>query len=88
MDQENKKLANQTTLNLTLKTGAIEHDVFAGLEFLKEQQYNKTMATQIPGQTAITTLPTNLYHPDRNQILPGLIYNGGYTKDCKFMVYL
>ncbi|TCB51775.1 hypothetical protein E0H80_03185 [Acinetobacter sp. ANC 4779] len=33
VDQENKNLANQTTLNLTLKTGAIEHDVVAGIAF-------------------------------------------------------
>ncbi|OAL80090.1 hypothetical protein AY606_05470 [Acinetobacter sp. SFB] len=59
MDQENKILANQTTLNLTLKTGAIENDVFAGLEFLKEQQYNKTMTPQMSGQTAIT--PRQIY---------------------------
>ena len=79
VDQENKILANQTTLNLNLKTGAIEHDVVAGLEFLKEQQHNKTMATQMPGQTTITATPANLYNPDRNQALPGLIYTGGYT---------
>lgn len=79
VDQENKILANQTTLNLNLKTGAIEHDVVAGLEFLKEQQYNKTMATQMPGQTTVTSTPANLYHPDRNQVLPSLVYTGGYT---------
>ncbi|WP_425915717.1 catecholate siderophore receptor Fiu [Acinetobacter sp. TSRC1-2] len=79
VDQENKILANQTTLNLNLKTGAIEHDVVVGLEFLKEQQHNNTMATQMPGQTTITTTPANLYHPDRNQALPDLVYTGGYT---------
>ncbi|NNG80923.1 catecholate siderophore receptor Fiu [Acinetobacter sp. ANC 5378] len=79
VDQENKILANQTTLNLNLKTGAIEHDVVAGLEFLKEQQHNKTLATQIPGQTTVTPIPANLYSPDRNQVLPGLVYTGGYT---------
>ncbi len=36
VDQKNKILANQTTINLNLKTGAIEHDVVAGLKFLKE----------------------------------------------------
>ena len=79
VDQENKILANQTTLNLNLKTGAIEHDVVAGLEFLKEQQYNKTMATQMPGQTPVTPTAASLYNPDRNQVLPGLVYNGGYS---------
>ncbi|OTG78113.1 TonB-dependent siderophore receptor [Acinetobacter terrae] len=79
VDQENKILANQTTLNLNLKTGAIEHDVVAGLEFLKEQQYNKTMATQMPGQTPVTPTAASLYNPDRNQVLPSLVYTGGYT---------
>ena len=79
VDQENKILANQTTLNLNLKTGAIEHDVVAGLEFLKEQQHNKTMATQMPGEATVTPTPANLYHPDRNQALPDLVYTGGYT---------
>ncbi|TCB55972.1 catecholate siderophore receptor Fiu [Acinetobacter terrae] len=79
VDQENKILANQTTLNLNLKTGAIEHDVVAGLEFLKEQQYNKTMATQMPGQTTVIPTPASLYNPNRNQVLPSLVYTGGYT---------
>ena len=79
VNQENKILANQTTLNLNLKMGAIEHDVVAGLEFLKEQQYNKTMATQMPGQTTVTPTAASLYNPDRNQVLPSLVYTGGYT---------
>ncbi len=80
VDQENKILANQTTLNLNLTTGAIEHDVVAGLEFLKEQQHNKTMATQMPGQATVATSWANLYDPDRNQAMPALMYNGGYTQ--------
>lgn len=80
VDQENKILANQSTLNLNLKTGAIEHDLVAGLEFLKEQQHTKTLATQMPGQMAVATPWANLYNPDRNQVLPGLVYNGGYSK--------
>ena len=79
VNQENKILANQTTLNLNLKMGAIEHDVVAGLEFLKEQQYNKTMATQMPGQTPVIPTAASLYNPDRNQVLPSLVYTGGYT---------
>jgi catecholate siderophore receptor len=79
VDQENKILANQTTLNLNLTTGAIEHDVVAGLEFLKEQQHTKTMATQMPGQATVATSWANLYNPDRNEAMPALMYNGGYT---------
>ncbi|NNH25325.1 catecholate siderophore receptor Fiu [Acinetobacter terrestris] len=79
VDQENKILANQSTLNLNLKTGAIEHDLVAGLEFLKEQQHTKTLATQMLGQTAVATPWANLYNPDRNQVLPSLVYTGGYS---------
>ncbi|RZJ21901.1 MAG: catecholate siderophore receptor Fiu [Acinetobacter sp.] len=79
VDQENKILANQTTLNLNLKTGAVEHDVVAGLEFLKEQLHTKTMATQMPGQATVATSWANLYDPDRNEAMPSLMYNGGYT---------
>jgi len=79
VDQENKILANQSTLNLNLKTGAIEHDLVAGLELLKEQQHTKTLATQMPGETTVATPWANLYHPDRNQAMPGLMYNGGYS---------
>ena len=78
LDQDNKILANQTTLNWNVKTGAIEHDVVAGLEFLKEEQDTKILATQMPGQTAVTSW-ANLYHPDRNAAVPALMYNGGYT---------
>lgn len=79
VDQENKILANQTTLNFDLQTGAVEHDVVAGIEFLKEQQSSKLMATQMPGEATADTPWANLYHPDRNQAMPALIYNGGYT---------
>ena len=78
VDQENKILANQTTLNWNVKTGIIEHDVVAGVEFLKEEQDTKTLATQMPGQTAVTSW-ANLYHPNRNEAVPALMYNGGYT---------
>ncbi|WP_180037412.1 catecholate siderophore receptor Fiu [Acinetobacter sp. YH12127] len=79
VDQENKILANQSTLNWSVKTGAVQHDVVAGMEFLKEQQSSKLMATQMPGEATADTPWANLYHPDRNQAMPALIYNGGYT---------
>ncbi|WP_445116577.1 catecholate siderophore receptor Fiu [Acinetobacter sp. WZC-1] len=78
IDQDNKILASQTTLNFNVKTAAIEHNFAAGLELLQEQQFNKTMATQMPGQP-IPTVTANLYHPDRHESVPALIYNGGYT---------
>lgn len=79
VDQENKILANQSTLNWSVKTGAVQHDVVAGMEFLKEQQSSKLMATQMPGEATADTPWANLYRPDRNQAMPPLIYNGGYT---------
>lgn len=79
VDQENKILANQTTLNLNLKTGAIEHDVVAGLEFLKEQQYTRNLATQMPDEPAISTTEANLYNPNPNDPMADLIYNGAYS---------
>ncbi|MCO8059405.1 catecholate siderophore receptor Fiu [Acinetobacter towneri] len=79
VDQENKILANQSTLNWSVKTGAVQHDVVAGMEFLKEQQSSKLMATQMPSEATADTPWANLYHPDRNQAMPALIYNGGYT---------
>jgi catecholate siderophore receptor len=38
------------------------------------------MATQMPGQTTVATSWANLYDPDRNEAMPGLMYNGGYTQ--------
>ncbi|MBK5648691.1 MAG: TonB-dependent receptor plug domain-containing protein, partial [Acinetobacter sp.] len=52
VDQENKIIANQSTINWGVKTGTIEHDVVLGLELLKEQQYTKSLSTQTPGTKA------------------------------------
>lgn len=79
VDQENKILANQSTLNWNIKTGGLEHDVVAGIELLKEEQYSKTLSTQTPGQVAPTIPNANLYDPDPNQILPNLVYTGAYS---------
>ncbi|MFM6906442.1 MAG: catecholate siderophore receptor Fiu [Acinetobacter tjernbergiae] len=79
LDQTNKILANQSTFNINVKTGIIEHNLVAGLELLQEQQYNKTRSTQAPGQK-VPTIPTaNLYNPNRDTALPDLVYTGGYT---------
>lgn len=79
VDQENKILANQSTINWNFNTGPIEHDLVAGLELLKEQQYTKTMSTQTPGQKSPTIPNANLYNPDRNQVLPDLVATGAYS---------
>lgn len=79
VDQENKILANQTTVNWNVNTGQFEHDVVIGIELLKEEQHSNTLSTQTPGQTAPTTPNANLYRPDRHQVLPGLVYTGAYS---------
>ncbi|USA47009.1 catecholate siderophore receptor Fiu [Acinetobacter sp. C26M] len=79
VDQENKILANTSTLNFNFKTGAVEHDLVAGLEFLKEEQISKTLSTQTPGTKAPSTPAANLYNPNHHDALPALVYTGGYT---------
>ncbi|MEG0745530.1 MAG: catecholate siderophore receptor Fiu [Acinetobacter sp.] len=79
LDQTNKILANQSTFNINVKTGIIEHNIVAGLELLQEEQSNKTRSTQTPGKTAPTIPTANLYNPDRNSVLPELVYTGAYS---------
>lgn len=79
VDQENKILANTSSLNVNFKTGVIEHDVVAGLELLREEQMTRSLATQMPGQKAPTTLAANLYNPNHHDVMPKLVYTGGYT---------
>ena len=78
LDQTNDILANQTTLNAALNTGAIKHDVVLGLELLSESQLSLGTTT---GSTATATvvlngqtLPvyaslTNVYQPNSNDAL-------------------
>ena len=79
VDQENKILANTSALNVNFKTGAVEHDLVAGLEFLQEQQYTRTLATQMPGIATNTPTPANLYNPNHNDVMPKLVYTGAYS---------
>lgn len=79
VNQENKILANISSLNFNFKTGDIEHDLVTGLEFLQEQQISRTLATQMPGQTTVTPPPANLYNPNHYDVMPNLVYTGGYT---------
>src|SRR5699024_11969574 len=48
VDQENKILANQSTINWNIHTGVIEHAVVAGVELIQEQQHSKARSAQIP----------------------------------------
>jgi len=79
IDQENKILTNQTTLNIKAKTGFVEHDIVAGLELLREEQFNNTLHIQTPGQAVPTVPSANLYSPDPYQTLPNLVYTGAYA---------
>ncbi|WP_151716833.1 catecholate siderophore receptor Fiu [Acinetobacter sp. TUM15071] len=80
VDQENKILANTSSLNVNFKTGEVEHDLVAGLEFLQEQQISRTLSTQAPGQIpAPSTKPANLYNPNHYDVMPKLVYTGAYT---------
>ena len=78
VDQENKILANLSTVNWNIQTGAVEHAVVIGLELLQESQHSNTLSSQIPGQKAPAPV-ANLYHPDRNDIVPAVLPNGGYN---------
>jgi catecholate siderophore receptor len=79
VDQENKILANTSNLNINFKTGAVEHDLVAGLEFLQEQQISRTLSTQKPGTKAPTTPAANLYNPNHDDVMPELVYTGAYS---------
>lgn len=79
VDQHNKILANQTTLNWNVSTGSIEHNFVGGLELLKEKQHINTLSTQKPGQVAPVVPNASLYNPDRYQVLPDLAPNGAYS---------
>ncbi|MCH7328739.1 catecholate siderophore receptor Fiu [Acinetobacter modestus] len=79
VDQENKILANVSALNVNFKTGAVEHDLVAGLEFLQEQQISRTLSTQKPGTKAPTTPAANLYNPNHDDVMPELVYTGAYS---------
>ena len=79
VDQENKILTNQTTLNINTQTGSIEHDIVAGLELLREEQFNNTLSTQAPGTAAPSIPSASLYTPDPYQSLPGLVPTGAYA---------
>ena len=78
VDQENKILANLSTVNWNVQTGAVEHAVVVGLELLQESQHSNTLSSQIPGQKAPAPV-ANLYRPDRNDIVPAVLPNGGYS---------
>jgi catecholate siderophore receptor len=68
--QDNKLLTNQTNLNFSLLTGAIQHDVAGGVEFINEQQLSTgwsgygVLPAYLNGGIAINLPNANLYNPD------------------------
>ncbi|WCF27655.1 catecholate siderophore receptor Fiu [Xylella fastidiosa] len=72
-NQTNTILTNQTNLNLTLKTGPIEHNIATGMELTRErmQGYGISSSGRWPA--------ANLYHPDPD--VSGLHWaaNGAYA---------
>jgi catecholate siderophore receptor len=74
LNQKNTILTNQTSLKTQLQTGAIKHDVLAGVEFTQSKQTNLSYATQGAWPAA------NLYAPDPD--VTGLTWhlNGGHAE--------
>src|SRR5262245_49807748 len=75
--QDNTLLTNQTNITANLETGSVGHAITGGVEFIDEEQYNPAyvgLGTPIPA--------ANLYHPNRNDVLPGYnpVRNGVYTR--------
>jgi catecholate siderophore receptor len=87
--QENTLLTNQTNVTATFKTGAIEHALTGGLEFIYEKQFNPTYTgtgTMAPAGSAAGALLANLYNPNPRDTITGyaLARNGAFTKGDTF----
>ena len=73
-DVANKLLTNQTNLRATFKTGAFDHTMSAGVEFIEEQQVTRTVGV-------LGALPAvNLYDPNPNVTTYGTYLTGAYAK--------
>ncbi|HEY0681142.1 MAG TPA: catecholate siderophore receptor Fiu [Steroidobacter sp.] len=83
--QENTVLTNQTNLTAAFTTGAFEHALTGGLEFIYEKQYNPTyvgQGTMAPAGSAAGANLANLYNPNPRDPITGLSLarNGAFTK--------
>jgi len=65
-DQENKVLANQTTLTTDFTTGALRHTLVSGLDLVSEKQQNYSYLG------AGVLQPSNFYRPDPSAPIGGL----------------
>lgn len=68
VNQTNEILANQTSINTTLSTGGIKHDLSTGVELTYESQDNRSF-------TAAAAPAANLYNPNPNVDLGGSVRN-------------
>ncbi len=75
-DQTDEVLSNQTNLNATFETGAVTHQIAAGVEFAREDEKNYTRV-----EDPATVLPeTDVYHPNPDDAYTGHITrNGAYN---------
>ena len=65
--QENRLLTNQTNVTANLAWGSTAHAVTAGLEYIDEEQFNRSYLAASLGAAPAA----NLYRPNRNDPLPG-----------------
>lgn len=73
-DQVNEIFTNQTHLNATFSTGAIQHSLVTGVEFIYEKQSNVTLAA------ASGTTAANLYNPSLSDTFTPLLPTGAHSK--------
>lgn len=72
--RDNQILTNQTHLGARFKTGAVEHALAGGVEFIYESQFTPTYAVIGSAQA-----PANLYRPDPTAAAATLAPNGAYS---------
>jgi catecholate siderophore receptor len=87
--QENTLLTNQTNLTAAFKTGAIEHSLTGGLEFIYEKQFNPAYTgagTVAPAGSAAGANLANLYDPNPRDPVTGraLVRTAAFTKGDTF----
>ena len=87
--QENTLLTNQTNLTAAFKTGAIEHSLTGGLEFIYEKQFNPAYTgagTVAPAGSVTGTNLANLYNPNPRDPVTGLalVRTAAFTKGDTF----
>jgi len=87
--QENTLLTNQTNVTATFKTGAIEHSLTGGLEFIYEKQFNPAytgVGTLAPAGSAAGANLANLYNPNPRDPVTGLALtrSAAFTKGDTF----